>query len=118
MELIFILPILMVMLLGMSEFALLFYARGQVVDAAQAGARLATLHGVDEYAVVREVKQKLPSHYGSTTQVASQLGRHAGDEVVVTVKLPSRVASPDLLWPIGYSLIGREIVAQSRMRKE
>ena len=118
MELVLVLPILMTMLLGMAEFAMLFYARGQVIHAAQAGARLATLHGVDEFAIEREVKKTLPIAYANATQVNCRLGKHSGDDVVVTASLPMQQTCPDLLWPIGYSLSGRKIVAESRMRKE
>jgi Flp pilus assembly protein TadG len=43
MELVFTLPILMVVLLGLFEFSMLFFARGMVVEAARVGARKASL---------------------------------------------------------------------------
>lgn len=45
-ELIFTLPILAIVLFGLFEFSMLFFARGQVAEAARVGCRKATLPGV------------------------------------------------------------------------
>ncbi|RLS54151.1 MAG: hypothetical protein DWH91_12600, partial [Planctomycetota bacterium] len=44
-ELLLTLPILIVLLFGLLEFSLLFFARGDVVDASRAGARAARIFG-------------------------------------------------------------------------
>ena len=118
MELLLVLPILMFLLLGMFEFSLLFLAQGEVETAAHSGARLATLHGVHELDVVAEVERKLSPRLQRDLQVEVWLPEHAGEEVVVTVKVASSNAAPDLLWPIGYSLRGKVLTGQSRMNKE
>lgn len=118
MELVLVLPILMFMLLGMFEFAFLFLAQGTLENAAQAGARLATLHGVLEQDVVAEVHRKLTPRLQQSAQVVLQDAEHSGEEVVVLVQVPSSNASPDLLWAVGYSLQGKTIVAEARMTKE
>lgn len=118
MELVMVLPIFMFLLLGMFEFAFLFIAQGQVETAAQSGARLATLHGVQEIDVVAEVQRTLTPRLQQSAKVTALLGEFSGDEIVVTVEVPSPNASPDFLWPIGYSLQGKTVLAQTRMIKE
>lgn len=118
MELVMVLPILMFMLLGMFEFAFLFLAQGEVEEAAQSGARLATLHGVQEADVIATVHRTLTPRLQQNAKVSAQLGEFSGDEIVVTVEVPSPSASPDFLWAIGYSLQGKTIVAETRMTKE
>ncbi len=115
-EVILVLPMFMILLLGLCEFSLLFSARGQVVEAARAGARIATL--VDDVVVEEEVRQTLSHHLGAYARVDSRLGKYSGDEVLVQVRVPMASATPDLLWPIGYSVRGREVIAVARMRKE
>ena len=117
-ELVMVLPILMILLMALVEFTLLFGAREQVVDAARAGARIASLHGVTENDVVQEVKSSLPISYGETAMIVSEMGNYSGDDVIITVAMPMNVASPNLLWPIGYNISEQQIVAQARSRKE
>ncbi|MCA9029482.1 MAG: pilus assembly protein [Planctomycetaceae bacterium] len=118
MELVLVLPILMLILMGMFEFSFLFLAQGKVEDAAHAGARLATLHGVYEGDVIAAVHRSLTPRLRSNAKVYTRMGEHSGDEIVVTVEIPSSDASPDLLWAIGYSLKGKTIVAETHMTKE
>jgi hypothetical protein len=117
-ELLLVLPVLLILLLGFFEFTLLFYARGDVVQASRAGARYATLSRVTEEDVELEVLNVLPTSLRRGAQVQTELGQHAGDEVMVTVSVPSTSASPDLLWLIGYSIRNENLVSQTRMRKE
>ncbi len=117
-ELVITLPILMFMLMGLFEFSFLFFSRGDVVEASRAGARIATLSGVYPEDVEDEVKRSLGSRFGSQIQVETTLGEYSGDEVVVTVRVPMSAASPDLLWPIGYSIQNKQLVAETRMLKE
>ena len=102
MELALTLPILGVLLFGLFEFSMLFTARSQVVEAARAGARKACHCESRGEHVEDEV------HPGEKT----------GDDVTVSVWVPMSKASPDLLWPIGYRLAGRELHASCRMSKE
>lgn len=117
-EVILVLPMLMILLLGLLEFSLLFSARGEVIDAARAGGRLATLHGVDEYLIEDEVRRTLGRPLASYARVETQIGEHSGEEIYVRVRVPMAAATPDLLWPVGYSVKGQEIIGEVRMLKE
>lgn len=118
MELIFTLPILFVLLLGIFEFSFLMYARSDVVQASRAGARLAALNGVWPEDVQLEVGRALGGKFQSAYQVQSTLGKYSGDEVVVTVRVPMTAAAPNLLWPLGYNIHGQYLIAETRMLKE
>jgi len=118
MELVMTLPILLLFLMGLFEFSFLFYARGDVVEASRAGARLATMTGVHEEDIQAEVRRSFGHKYGSQVQVETSLGKYSGDEISVVVRVPMKAASPDLLWPVGYSLADRHLVAETRMIKE
>jgi len=112
------LPILLVVLLGLFEFTWLFYARGMVVEASRAAARKATLPGAAVADVESEVLRLLPARFGSQVRVQAELGQYAGDVVSVAVAVPMRSVAPDLLWPIGISLAGRDLYSETRMVRE
>ena len=118
MELVLTLPILALALFALFEFSLLFTARSSVVEAGRAGARKATLAGVQRKDVEAEVRSVLKPRLRDSADVKVKLGRHSGDEVSVSVSVPMQKASPNLLWPIGYSLRGRELITTTRMTKE
>jgi len=117
-ELIFVLPILLVLLLGLFEFTLLFFARGEVVEACRAGARKASLAGATAEDVEDEVRNCLPARLREVAEIGVDPGLFTGDPVIVAVRAPMSAVSPDLLWPIGYSLQGQSIVSETRMTKE
>ena len=117
-ELLLTLPILTILLFGLLEFSLLFFARGDVVEASRAGARAARLYGATEESVEAEVRDSLGGRLAPRVRVLTDLGNKTGDEVSVAVVVPMAAASPDLLWLIGYSLNGRELICQTRMAKE
>ncbi len=117
-ELVLALPMLAIVLFGLFEFSLLFFARGSVVDAARAGARHATLPGVRIDDVKREVRRTLNHQLRDSAQIQVRTGKHPGDPVEVAVLVPMRSASPDLLWPVGYSLQGRYLFSRTRMIRE
>lgn len=117
-ELVLVLPILLVLVLGLFEFSLLFYARGDVIEASRVGARFASLPGVTLEQVQSEAQATLPPPLRSRAQIGAELGEHSGDDVVVAVSVPMTAAAPDLLWLIGYSIRGRDLVAETRMVKE
>ncbi len=117
-ELLLTLPILTVLLFGLLEFSLLFFARGDVVEASRAGARAARLYGATTESVEAEVLSSLGGRLAPQARVTADLGTKSGDEVSVAVEVPMAVASPDLLWLIGYSLQDRELLCETRMAKE
>jgi hypothetical protein len=118
MELVLVLPILATLLLGMFEFSMLFFARSEVVDACRAGARKGTLPGATIEVIEAEVLAGLSPRLRMGAEVAVESGAYTGDPVIVAVRVPMAAASPDLLWPIGFSLRGRYLASESRMTKE
>jgi Flp pilus assembly protein TadG len=118
MELILTLPILGVILLALLEFTLLFYSRSLVVEASRAGARRATLAGTTLADVEIEVRRILTPQLQQGLIVQAVLGEQSGDLVAVGVEVPMAVAAPDLLWPIGVGLKGRNLYSETRMVRE
>ncbi|MFO1091869.1 MAG: TadE/TadG family type IV pilus assembly protein [Planctomycetaceae bacterium] len=118
MELVFTLPILGVLLAGLLEFSVLFFARADVVEACRAGARKATLYGVTQIDVENEIRRVLAPRLQRGMRVTTKLNVGSGDLVTVSVSTPMSTAAPDLLWPIGFSLQGRNLYCQTRMAKE
>lgn len=112
------LPILGIVLLALFEFCVLFFARGTLVEACRLGARKATLHGVHHEHIEDEVRRLLAPHWQSGLVVDVDPGEKSGDLVVVAVRVPMDRAAPDLLWPIGITLEGRYLYAETRMIKE
>ena len=118
MELVFTLPILLLVLTGLFEFTLLFFARGEVVEASRVAARKATLPGVSVEDVAEEVRKVLHPRFHNSLQVDTMLGEKSGDIVAVAVTVDMGAAAPDLLWPIGYSLQGRPLLSETCMIRE
>ena len=118
MELVLTLPILGVLLLGLFEFSMLFFARGDVVDACRAGAKQATLQGATLADVENAVLNSLGGRLQQSATVEAQFGEHSGDPVAVAVSVPMSAASPDLLWIVGFSLQGENLYCETRMTKE
>jgi hypothetical protein len=117
-ELILTLPILLIVLMGLFEFTVLFYSRSLVVEATRVGARKASLPGATAESVEAEVRNVLSPRLQTGIQVGVDVGLHSGDVVVVSVQTPMTSASPDLLWPIGLSLNGRNLYSETRMIRE
>lgn len=118
MELVLTLPILFILILGLFEFTMLFYSRSLVVEASRVAARKASLPGATEQAVQDEVLRVLSPRLQNGIQVTVDLGIRSGDVVMVSVQTPMTSASPDLLWPIGVSLSGRNLYSETRMIRE
>lgn len=118
MELVLALPILAIVLAGLLEFTWLFFARGEVVEAARVACRKATLPGADAETIEDEVLKVLHPRFHRSLQVDAMLGEKSGDVVAVAVTVDMGDAAPDLLWPIGYSLHGRPLVSEFCMIRE
>ena len=118
MELVLTLPILLLVLTGIFEFTLLFFARGEVVEASRVAARKATLPGVSPQDVEDEVRKVLHPRFHESLQVDAMLGEKSGDVVAVMVTVDMGAAAPDLLWPIGYRLQGRPLLSETCMIRE
>ena len=117
-ELALTLPVLMIVLLAMFEFSMLFFARGEVVEASRIGARTASLPGSTWDDVENAVYSVLGPRLRQRVSINAELGDRTGDLVNVAVIVPMQDASPDLLWPIGYGLGGRNLVSETRMVRE
>ena len=118
MELVLTLPILLLILTGLFEFTLLFFARGEVVEASRVAARKATLPGVSQQDIEDEVRKVLHPRFHQSLLVDAMLGERSGDVVAVSVTVDMASAAPDLLWPIGYSLQGRPLLSETCMIRE
>ena len=117
-ELVMTLPLFGIILAGLFEFALLFQARTELAEATRAGARIATLPGVRADQVEQEVRRVLSPRLQETMDLAVDPGQKTGDVVTVAIAVDMNVASPDLLWPIGYSLKNRQLYQTTRMIRE
>ena len=118
MELVLTLPILLILLMGLFEFTMLFYSRSLIVEASRIGARKASLPGATQAAVESDIRSVLSPQLQTGMQVGVSLGQQSGDVVMVSVQTPMLSASPDLLWPIGLSLNGRNLYSETRMVRE
>lgn len=118
MELVLTLPILGVVLFGLFEFTWLFYSRSLVVEASRVGARKASLPGATLADVERDVRRTLPQGLQRQLRVVGDMGEYSGDVVWVGVEVPMQSAAPDLLWPIGVGLAGRNLYSETRMVRE
>lgn len=118
MELVLTLPILFMLLLAVFQFMLLFYSRSLIVEASRVGARKATLPGVTVEDVEDEIRNVLAPRLQENMQVDVDFGERSGDVVTVSVAVPMSAASPDLLWPIGFSLNGQNLFSETRMVRE
>lgn len=117
-EMIMVLPILIVVLSGLFEFAMLFSARRELNAAAAVGARKATMPGVSVEDIEAEVRRVLSPRLRPSLRIGVDPGQRSGDIVTVALATNMRNASPDLLWPIGYSLTNRQLYAAVRMVRE
>ncbi len=118
MELVLTLPLLMLVLFAVFEYSMLFFARGGVVEASRIGARTATYPGASLEVIEQSVVQSLGPQLNQNATVFVEPGQFSGDRVVVVVKVPMTDASPDLLWPIGFGLQGRYLIAETVMERE
>jgi TadE-like protein len=118
MELALTLPVFIGLLFALFEFSLLFAARSSVVHAGRVGARQATLPGVSNADVETVVRSTLRPRLRDAAEVIVEPGQHTGDAVTVSVSVPMSNAAPNLLWPIGFDLRGRELKSTTQMIKE
>ncbi len=112
------LPLLLLVLFAVFEYSMLFFARGSVVEASRVGARTATYPGSSLEVVEQSVAGSLGPQLSQNANVLVEMGQFSGDRVSVVVQVPMANASPDLLWPIGFGLQGRYLVAETVMERE
>ena len=118
MELVLILPIFLLLIFSIVEFSMLMSAHTRVANAAHSGSRLMSISG----AGVDEVKEKVTSLLGPSLAnncvINVQPAIFTGDIGHVTVHVPMKNASPDLLWMTGFSLQNRSIDSDAPMVME
>jgi hypothetical protein len=122
-EMLFILPLLLIVLLGTVEFALWLAAQQQVTLASREGARVAATGG-SAADVGATVHFALGDARFQQATVQTFLTDEAGNPVLpgapvsVMVQLPASAVVPDLLIFIGLSIRDQFLVSQTVMRKE
>jgi Flp pilus assembly protein TadG len=123
-ELLLVLPILLVVCFAVVEFSMLLIAMQRVQTASSAACRIGTLPArnpdVQQQAMLAAAKAALgnPSLIAACQMPQSDVGTYAGDPVVVVVSVPMTAAAPNLLKMMGFSLEGRQLVAQTEMCKQ
>ncbi|QDT65379.1 TadE family protein [Calycomorphotria hydatis] len=117
-ELIFALPIFLLIGAALVEMGMLMQARGAVVDAARVGARHASYLGVDKHDVVEHTRKTLGPRLGYHADVVVEQGEQTGEPVIVAVRVPMGAAAPNLLWPFGFNTENEYLVAEVRMARE
>ena len=118
MELVLILPIFLLLIFSIVEFSMLMSAHTRVANAAHSGARLMSLCGANADHIEYQVNSLLGPVLSKGSQIAIQPADHAGDIGRVSVRVPMKNASPDLLWITGFSLANRSINADASMVME
>lgn len=122
-ELLFVLPVLLAVLLGTVEFALWLSGQQQVTLASREGARAAAT-GAGEEEVAAAVRGVLGEVRFEIAQLRVEILDAAGDPiapgdpVAVAVALPAGAVVPDLLRFAGLSIRNQFIVSRTVMRKE
>ncbi|NBO92737.1 MAG: hypothetical protein EBV06_10580 [Planctomycetia bacterium] len=122
-ELLFVLPVLLTVLLGTVELSLWLTAQQTVSLSSREGARTAALGG-DNTAVQDAVRLTLgDARYAQATVVAyltddSGNPVDSGQPVSVVVQLPVSSVVPDLLAFTGLTIRNLQLVGQTVMRKE
>jgi Flp pilus assembly protein TadG len=118
-ELLFLLPIILALILGMVEFSLVLAADQQLAVASREGSRVAAQGGgpAEVEAAARLVLGS--GKLGNNTLVSSQLTDVSGSPVSVTVTVADAAAVvPNLLRFVGYSIKDKPLASVTIMRRE
>jgi hypothetical protein len=118
MELVLVLPIFLLLLFAIVEFSLLTTARVRISDAAHAGARRLCLSDTGPDDIRDEVKLMLGRKLSRDATIEVAGLQKAGERIIVRIRVPMKNATPDLLWPTGFSVRGRTLVADALMVRE
>ena len=118
-EILFILPIILGLVLGMVEFSLVLAADQQLAVASREGSRVAA-QGGSPSEVEAATRFVLGSgKLGNNSLVVSQLSDVSGNPVSVTVTVPdAATVVPNLLRFVGYNIRGKPLASVSIMRRE
>lgn len=126
-ELLFVFPILLVLVLAVVQFGLTLHARQQLLAASREGCRVAAVGGSPEQ-VTEAVRKCLGAgRLGQAeTTISDETGAPvppgsdvpSGELVQVWVRIPAGFVVPDLLRFIGVSQRNTELVGRTTMRRE
>jgi hypothetical protein len=138
-ELLLVLPLLLIVLLGTIEFALLLVARAELVAACREGARVASHDGGDRDEIREEVRETVhrmlgKGRLGHCTKVEvcwhredrthpphSEDPKHprfGRDRVKVVVHVPAARVVPNFLAWAGFSIASKELSSETVMNVE
>jgi Flp pilus assembly protein TadG len=123
-ELLFVLPLVLGVLLATVEFSMLLVAQQQLIISSREGARVAAQGGNQDdvqSAVLVFLGQGSLSQATITAMLTDPTTGQplpSGSPVSVTVSLPATQAVPDLLAMLGYSISNETLTAMTVMRKE
>lgn len=113
-----IMPLFLLLIFSIVEFSMLMSASSRVSNAALSGARLMSISG----ATPEEVKAKVTAFLGPALshncRIEVQPAAYAGDVGCVSVSVPMKNASPDLLWMTGFRLDTRSLNSESPLVME
>ena len=129
MEMLFVLPVFVVLLLGLVEVAFLLSAQNQLQVACHQACRAGTqpTPGPLAQSWQEQIRQEVydaadrvlhKPQLRKTKELKFEPGLHTGDPVRVKMRLPMSAAAPDLLAVFGFRLKGRYLYAECVMRKE
>jgi hypothetical protein len=129
-EVLLVLPLLLIVLLGTAEFALLLIARAELVSASREGARVASHGGGDRDEIKKEVQHTVRRVLGdgrlgclARAEVSwhdhdPKHPRDGRDRVEVVVHAPAGGVVPNFLGWAGFSIASRELSAGVTMNVE
>jgi Flp pilus assembly protein TadG len=119
-ELLFLLPLLLVILLALVEYTYLITGEARLAAASREGARVASLGGTASD-VTQAVDRVLGTSLSPQVQLQvnfPNLSQNTGDPVQVVVSAPSSALAPNYLSVIGFDLSTQTMTAQTVMTIE
>lgn len=122
-ELILVLPLVVILVVALVEFAFLWSAAHKVHLATQHACRVGTRPSFDIGRLDQAVRSAADAALVDQRLIESHRllfrpGAHTGDSVVVEIKVPMGAASPDMLSLVGFSLKNRFLTSRIVMSKE
>ncbi len=115
-ELIFVLPVLLLLVFALVELSMLIAAERKLAEVGGVVARTGSLGGTNddmESVMKAAAGKKWADEVKLSVSPANPDERHQGTPLKVTVSLPARYAGPNLLRSIGINLTAATLVGQT-----